>query len=301
MLKLHVTGVGDAFTERYHNACLCIEEPSSGLRLHIDCPPAFPRVLADHRARSGSDLAVDNIDHLLLTHLHGDHCGGTEAYLYLRRFVVGRKPTLYGAPEVLDALWPTRLAGGMDRLLLAAPSFDESAVLARFADSLNSSTTNTDKELSALSDNSIYIDSQIREREMIESPGPMKTLGLLDYTDRVDLLPTQTRIGPLRIERRFTRHHIPTTAIRVFLDGRARPLFGYSADTAFDPDLIAWLAEADLVVHETNFGVHTPLSALMTVPQSVRNRMRLIHYPDMLDVESSPIPCLREGQVLTLG
>ena len=85
------------------------------------------------------------------------------------------------------------------------------------------------------------------------------------------------------------------------MDGRARPLFGYSADTAFDPDLIAWLAEADLVVHETNFGVHTPLSALMTVPQSVRNRMRLIHYPDMLDVESSPILCLREGQVLTLG
>ena len=30
MLKLHVLGVGDAFTERYHNACLCIEEPSSG-------------------------------------------------------------------------------------------------------------------------------------------------------------------------------------------------------------------------------------------------------------------------------
>ena len=65
MLKLHVLGVGDAFTERYHNACLCIEEPSSGLRLLIDCPPALPRVLADHRQRSGSDLSVWNIEHLL--------------------------------------------------------------------------------------------------------------------------------------------------------------------------------------------------------------------------------------------
>ena len=62
MLKLHVLGVGDAFTERYHNACLCIEEPSSGTRLLIDCPPALPRVLADHRQRSGSDLSVWNID-----------------------------------------------------------------------------------------------------------------------------------------------------------------------------------------------------------------------------------------------
>jgi ribonuclease BN (tRNA processing enzyme) len=292
MLKLHVLGVGDAFTERYHNACLCIEEPSSGLRLQIDCPPAFPRVLADHRARSGSDLSAENLDHLLLTHLHGDHCGGTEAFLYLRRFVFQKKPTLYGAREVLDELWPTRLRGGMEQLMLGVPALDPTEIAARLAPPLPSPGTVP------------WIDSPARAQEMLESPGPLKQLGLLDYTDRVDLQAGVTRLGPLLIERRFTRHHIPTTAIRVSVDspgGGRRPLLGYSADTAFDPDLIAWLAEAELIVHETNFGVHTPLASLLLLPAELRARMRLIHYPDMLDPDTAPITCLREGQILPLG
>ena len=121
MLKLHVLGVGAAFPERYHNACLCIEEPSSGVRLLIDCPPALPRVLADHRQRSGSDLSVWNIEHLLLTHLHGDHCGGLEAFLFMRRFLVRRKPVLYGAKSVLDPLWASLLRCGIPRLTANVP------------------------------------------------------------------------------------------------------------------------------------------------------------------------------------
>ncbi|HRI49738.1 MAG TPA: MBL fold metallo-hydrolase [Pseudomonadota bacterium] len=326
MLKLHVLGVGDAFTERYHNACLCIEDPGSGLRLQIDCPPAFPRVLADHRARTGSDLSAANIDHLLLTHLHGDHCGGTEAFLYLRRFVLQKKPTLYGAAEVLSELWPTRLRGGMERLLLGAPEYSPEQIAARFARSARTADRAPEyspEQIAARLARSAgaasrapetvdpggaapepFIDSPAREREMIEAPGPLKQLGLLDYTDRVDLQAGVTRLGPLLIERRFTRHHIPTTAIRVSLDrgpGRSRPLLGYSADTAFDPDLIAWLAEAELIIHETNFGVHTPLASLLQLPAEVRARMRLIHYPDLLAPETAPIECLREGQILQLG
>lgn len=249
---VHVTGVGDAFTERYHNASLCLE--ARGARLMIDCPPAFPRVLADHRQASGTDLAVDNIDHLLLTHLHGDHCGGTEAYLYLRRFVVGRRPTLHGAAEVLGALWETRLRGGMEELLLEG-----------------------------------------------RADGPRRRLALHDYAERADLAEGVTRVGPFLVERRFTIHHIPTTALRITLDGAARPFLGYSADTAFDPGLIAWLAEADLIIHETNFGVHTPLADLLSLPEDLRARMRLIHYPDLLDPALVPIPCLRQGTVLELA
>lgn len=253
MLALHATGVGDAFTERYHNASLCLEERRSGLRLMIDCPPAFPRVLADHRVASGSDLAVDNIDHLLLTHLHGDHCGGTEAYLYLRRFVVGRKPVLHGAREVLDELWDGRLRGGMAELLLEG-----------------------------------------------RADGPRRQLTLPDFTEREDLAQGKTRIGPLLIERRFTIHHIPTTALRITVEGQPRPALAYSADTAFDPSLIEWMSEADLLIHETNYGVHTPLQSLAALPEALRRRMRLIHYPDQLDVEAAPIECLRQGAVLEL-
>jgi ribonuclease BN (tRNA processing enzyme) len=281
MLRLHITGVGDAFTERYHNASFCIEEPESGLRLQIDCPPAYPRVLADYRRVSGQALRVDDIDHLLLTHLHGDHCGGTEAYLFLRRFVIGRKPTLLGAPEVLDELWPGRLRGGMEQLLLSAPEWTAEALADRSA--AGTPEAGDDRAL------------------LREPGGPLRQLGLSDYTARQDLSPGVTRLGPLRIERRFTRHHIPTTALRISVAGRARPLLGYSADTAFDPDLIDWLAEAELVIHETNFGVHTPLRSLLLLPESLRARMRLIHYPDSLAPESCPIRCLTEGELLEIG
>lgn len=283
MLRVYVTGVGDAFTEVHHNASLCLEESRSGLRLQIDCPPAYPRVLADFRRASGVELRVDGIDHLLLTHLHGDHCGGTEAYLYLRRFLVGRKPTLLGAPEVLDALWPTRLAGGMERLLRSVPLW-------------------TPESLASRESHPVWARSAEADAAILADPGgPVTALGLLDYTDRQDLERGATRVGPLRIERRFTRHHIPTTALRISVEGSARPLLGYSADTAFDPELIDWLAEAELVIHETNYGVHTPLQSLLMLPEPLRARMRLIHYPDQLDPATCPIRCLREGEVLELG
>ena len=301
LLRLHITGVGDAFTERYHNASFCIEEPQSGLRLQVDCPPAFPRVLADyrrHRAQQdqvGANLGIDTIDHLLITHLHGDHCGGTEAYLYMRRFLLGRKPTLLGAPQVLDALWPTRLSGGMERLLLSAPSWDAAGLSQRTA-----ARASAQGDVSSDSGEGEAQDA-LQDQAALQDPGgPLVSLGLLDYCERTDLHRGVTQLGPLRIERRFTRHHIPTTAIRVSLAGRKRPLFGYSADTAFDPDLIDWLAEADWVIHETNYGTHTPLSSLLLLPAGLKARMRLIHYPDALEPEESPITCLREGDVVEL-
>lgn len=101
-------------------------------------------------------------------------------------------------------------------------------------------------------------------------------------------------IGPFEIECRRTIHHVPTTALRIRAGGRC---LGYSADTAFDEGLIEWLGEADLIVHETNLGVHTPYEDLAALPAELRARMRLIHYTDMFDREASSIECLRQGQL----
>jgi hypothetical protein len=76
---------------------------------------------------------------------------------------------------------------------------------------------------------------------------------------------------------------------------------GFSSDTAFDPDLIAFLNAADLIVHETNHGpAHTPYAALAALPAETRDRMRLIHYPDTLDLGSNVVTPLHEGQVLAV-
>lgn len=118
-------------------------------------------------------------------------------------------------------------------------------------------------------------------------------LGLGDYFDTTPLAETgAVDVGPFRIECRRTIHHIPTTALRIAAGGRA---LGVSADTAFDPGLIAWLAEADLVVHETNRGIHTPYARLAALPRELRRRMRLIHYPDDFDTAGSAIEPLRQG------
>src|SRR5688572_18948429 len=111
--------------------------------------------------------------------------------------------------------------------------------------------------------------------------------GLEDYFEIVPLLDGQpARCGGFTVEHRRTIHHIPTTALRIAAGGRR---LGHSADTAFDEGLIAWLAEADLFVHETNHGVHTPYASLAALPADLRARMRLIHYPDAFDLAGSSI------------
>ena len=100
-------------------------------------------------------------------------------------------------------------------------------------------------------------------------------------------------IGPFSVECRRTIHHIPTTALRIRAGGRC---LAYSADTAFDPTLIEWLSAGDLIVHETNLGVHTPYEKLAALPEALRARMRLIHYTDFFDRTASVIEPLEQGR-----
>jgi ribonuclease BN (tRNA processing enzyme) len=126
-----------------------------------------------------------------------------------------------------------------------------------------------------------------------------KAMHLEDYVDITPLDEAQAvTIGPFSVECRRTIHHIPTTALRIRAGGRS---LGYSADTAFDPSLIAWLAEADLVIHETNYGVHTPYEKLRDLPRELRAKMRLIHYPDDFDVAASAIEPLKQGARYVVG
>lgn len=111
----------------------------------------------------------------------------------------------------------------------------------------------------------------------------------LSWTESID-------VGPFTIRARRTQHHVPTSAL--FIEAAGRKL-GYSSDTAFDPELIAFLEPADLIIHETNLGpAHTPYASLAALPAELRARMRLIHYMDSFDTESSTIEPLREGAVL---
>lgn len=128
---------------------------------------------------------------------------------------------------------------------------------------------------------------------LIDSPtATPRALGFEDYF-QATAFEDEVSIGPFRVEARLTLHHVPTTAFRIHAGGRC---LGYSADTAFDPTLIQWLSVADLIVHETNYGVHTPYAKLAALPETLRRRMRLIHYPDDFPFEESVIAPLTQGE-----
>lgn len=135
--------------------------------------------------------------------------------------------------------------------------------------------------------------------QLIKTPTAQPTP--MHFHDYFDVLPLSEErainVGPFRIECRKTLHHIPTTALRITAGDRS---LGLSADTAFDPTLIDWLSAADLFIHETNYGVHTPYEDLAALPGKTREKMRLIHYPDDFDVRASAIEPLEQGRLYTL-
>lgn len=133
----------------------------------------------------------------------------------------------------------------------------------------------------------------------LEAGKPPLQRQLSDFFDLVPLSEDgPVAFGPFTVECRRTLHSIPTTAFLIRASGRC---LGYSADTAFDPTLVQWLAAADLIVHECGPGLlHTPYEHLAALPAEVRGRMRLIHYPDNFDLRASVIEPLRQGQSYTV-
>ena len=132
--------------------------------------------------------------------------------------------------------------------------------------------------------------------QILPSPGaPPVTKCFDDYFD-VTLLDDNKPVafGPFTIACHPTIHHIPTYAMRITASGRT---LGCSSDTVYDPELLAWLACADIVIHEANtHELHTPVDRLEAQPKAVRDRLRLIHYPDHFDVAACSLPVLSAGE-----
>ncbi len=247
-MKIEVIGVGDAFSEKYNSSSFVIK--AGEFHLMIDCCERIRKALREAREKSQSGLALEQIDHVLLTHLHGDHVGGLEAYAFYKLFVNRRKPQLYAGAPVLAELWENRLKAPMQQLY--NPDFTE-----------------------------------------------LRLMTLEDYFELHPLEPGQSvQIGPLKVEIFPTRHHIPTFAARFSLDGR---MLGYSADTTFDPALLDFLSPANLIIHETGPGVHTPYEKLAALPPALLQKMRLIHYGDDFDKAASLIKSLEEGEIVEIA
>jgi ribonuclease BN (tRNA processing enzyme) len=110
-----VLGVGDAFSERYNAASLLLV--CDGFHMAIDCPDRYRAVLASTATRCGRELSLSDIDHMLVTHVHGDHMNGLEGVAFYKRFYEDKRLRLVASPEVGEVIWTRRLAVSMGTLI----------------------------------------------------------------------------------------------------------------------------------------------------------------------------------------
>lgn len=225
-----VNGAGDAFSRRDYGTNFLLRHDE--FVLGIDCPDGYRSALAEHAfEHDGEPLEAEDLDALVVTHLHGDHVNGLEMLLAYYRHVLGDRLDLFVAPEVAEDLWERRLGVALGQVW-NGESFD------------------------SLSPEDYYCLHEIPWEE------PMS-------------------VGPFEIETRKTIHHLPATAMRV-TDGEAA--LGYSADTRFDRELVDWLAEGEMVLHETGHGPgHTALEELAELPEHVLADLRVVHVPESID------------------
>nr|WP_141334201.1 MBL fold metallo-hydrolase [Paenibacillus sp. tmac-D7] len=122
--------------------------------------------------------------------------------------------------------------------------------------------------------------------------------------------------GDFKVSYTYTRH-VPRTLAFKFDFGNFK--LGYAPDTGFDHDLIAWLNECDLIIHDAWFGetealggnirnLHTPIADLLTLPEDFQRKTLLCHYADTAYSDSTENPSeeigayrlLQQGKVYKL-
>ncbi len=132
-------------------------------------------------------------------------------------------------------------------------------------------------------------------RSYLPEKGIDSTSTLDNYFDPHPIEPGQPfAIGDLVVEVMRTRHPVSCVGCKIRYGGRT---FGYSSDTDFDPKLIAFLEEADLIFHECNEGVHTTVDELSMLPEPLRRKMRLVHLSDDFNRQQSNIEPAEAGRM----
>ena len=123
-MQVLILGVGDAFTKRHFNTSALIEH--GGRYILLDCPTPISRVLQDATSISNWKIGLESIDNIIITHLHGDHCSGLEAFGFWRYFYSKSNnksslPCIHTNQLAADRLWE-RFAPAMDRANSDSPA-----------------------------------------------------------------------------------------------------------------------------------------------------------------------------------
>ena len=125
-----------------------------------------------------------------------------------------------------------------------------------------------------------------------EDLNPLPQTSLETFFDVRRVTPeTPVDFGDVTMRIRRTKHAVPCYAMKFERGGRR---LGYSCDTIYDPGLIEWLSDSDLIFHETTpAGPHTPYEKLAALPSAIKKKMILIHMADEFVCDD---PCFRVAE-----
>ena len=242
-LEIVFLGVGGAFSHTLFNTNFLIIKGDAHLLVDfgITGPIALP---------SSTGLTLSDIEAILPTHSHCDHIGGIEALALWNRYVAipvhkKNKLSMLISEEYETILWNSSLRGGMEQ----------------------NEYSSEGKPLTMSDFFTIYRPTWL-ERE------PRLKLEIDWQGIHIEL---------------FGTNHVPEQASNansafithgLYIDNR---IF-FSGDTKFDRELLNDYANrSEVLFHDTSFfpnPVHASLDELKSLPESMKEKMHLMHYGD---------------------
>ncbi|WNR46504.1 MBL fold metallo-hydrolase [Paenibacillus roseipurpureus] len=105
-LQIQMLGTGSAFAKSYYNTSALIHTTEH--KLLIDCGSTTPKSLHE------LGIELDQIDGILISHIHADHVGGLEELAFRLYYQYKQKRTkLYVTEALATILWENTLKGGL--------------------------------------------------------------------------------------------------------------------------------------------------------------------------------------------
>lgn len=98
-------GVGSAFSKKNYNTNMLLY--SNNTNLLIDC--GYTAGMSLHKL----GMSFKDINNIIITHIHGDHCGGLEEAAFTCKYVHNKKINLFIPAQIWDELWTNTLKGSL--------------------------------------------------------------------------------------------------------------------------------------------------------------------------------------------
>lgn len=106
--QIQMLGTGSAFAKKYYNTNALIIR--NNFKMLIDCGHTAPRSLHE------LGITPDQLDGILITHIHADHIGGLEELAFRLLYSYRQKIRLYIMPDLACSLWEHTLKGSMENI-----------------------------------------------------------------------------------------------------------------------------------------------------------------------------------------